>query len=90
MEVVAVAQSDVSTGREESTARQAGDPRLTPRELAVLRILADGWTAAAIAHRLSISERTIHKHLEHVYSKLCVSDRLSAVIRAQCLGLLNP
>lgn len=55
----------------------------------VLHLLADGRTAAAIAHRLAISERTIHKHLEHLYGKLSVSDRLSAVLRAQFLGLLD-
>lgn len=63
-------------------------PHLTPREWTVLRLLADGWTAAAIARRLHLSERTIHKHLEHLYAKLSVSDRLSAVMRAQALGLL--
>lgn len=60
---------------------------LTPREAAVLRLLADGLTAAAIARRLSVSERTIHKHLEHVYAKLSVSDRLSAVLLAQELKI---
>ncbi|WP_219414847.1 helix-turn-helix transcriptional regulator [Pseudonocardia nigra] len=66
----------------------AADLRLTPRELAVLGLLADGLTAAAIGHRLAIRERTVHKHLEHTYAKLGVADRLSAVLRAQHLGLL--
>jgi len=62
--------------------------RMTPRELSVLALLADGLTAAAIARRLVIGERTVHKHLEHVYSKLRVTDRLSAVVRAQQEGLI--
>jgi DNA-binding CsgD family transcriptional regulator len=62
--------------------------RMTPRELAVLALLADGLTAAAIARRLEIGERTVHKHLEHVYAKLRVTDRLSAVVRAQHAGLI--
>jgi DNA-binding CsgD family transcriptional regulator len=66
----------------------ATDVRMTPRELAVLALLADGLTAAAIARRLDIGERTVHKHLEHVYAKLRVTDRLSAVVRAQQAGLL--
>ncbi|HYH32665.1 MAG TPA: LuxR C-terminal-related transcriptional regulator [Pseudonocardia sp.] len=61
--------------------------RLTPRELAVLGQLADGLTAAAIGRRLLITERTVHKHLERVYAKLGVRDRLGAVLRAQRLGL---
>jgi DNA-binding CsgD family transcriptional regulator len=60
--------------------------RLTVRELAVLALLAEGLTAAAIGHRLMISERTVHKHLQRTYSKLGVTDRLSAVLvaRRQC------
>lgn len=62
--------------------------RLTPRELAVLRLLADGLTAACIGRRLTIAERTVQKHLEHSYAKLGVADRLDAVLRAQTIGLL--
>jgi DNA-binding CsgD family transcriptional regulator len=62
--------------------------RLTPRELAVLGHLADGLTAAAIGRKLLITERTVHKHLERLYTKLGVGDRLAAVLRAQRLGLL--
>jgi DNA-binding CsgD family transcriptional regulator len=66
----------------------AADLRLTPRELAVLGLLAEGCTAAAIGRRLAVAERTVHKHLEHAYAKLGVSDRLSAVLRVRRLGLL--
>jgi DNA-binding CsgD family transcriptional regulator len=61
---------------------------LTPRELAVLGELADGLTAAAIGRKLLITERTVHKHLERLYTKLGVGDRLAAVLRAERLGLL--
>ena len=63
--------------------------RLTPRELSVLGLLADGLTAAAAARRLLVAERTLRKHVERVYAKLGVSDRVSAVLRAQRLGLLG-
>jgi len=63
--------------------------RLTARELAVLRVLGAGCTVRQIAHRLAMSPRTAEKHLEHVYTKLRVADRLSAVLRAQQLGLLQ-
>ena len=66
----------------------ADDIRLTPRELAVLALLAEGLTAASIGRRLMITERTVHKHLQHSYTKLGVTDRLGAVLCAQRIGLL--
>jgi DNA-binding CsgD family transcriptional regulator len=62
--------------------------RITSRELAVLEELARGVTATAISRRLGISERTVHKHLEHIYDKLEVTNRLSAVLRARDAGLI--
>jgi DNA-binding CsgD family transcriptional regulator len=63
--------------------------RLTRREFAVLRLLGEGLTAQAIARRLRTSPRTVHKHLEHLYRKLGVRDRLMAVQRARDAGLLT-
>jgi DNA-binding CsgD family transcriptional regulator len=71
-----------------NSAAVATDVRLTPRELSVLTLVADGLTAAAVARRLVVAERTVHKHLERAYAKLGVSDRVSAVLRAQRLGIL--
>jgi DNA-binding CsgD family transcriptional regulator len=68
----------------------AGAVGLTPRESAVLDLLASGATARVIARRLAVGERTVQKHLQRVYAKLGVSDRLAAVQRAQSLGLLAP
>ena len=62
--------------------------RLTSRELAVLGLLAEGLTAVAIGRRLGVQDRAVHKHLEHIYSKLGVRDRLSAVLRARDAGVL--
>ncbi|QUQ62532.1 response regulator transcription factor [Kutzneria sp. CA-103260] len=64
------------------------ETNLTRREIAVLTLLADGLTAEAIGRRLGISGRTVHKHTENLYRKLAASDRLTAVLRAQGLGLL--
>lgn len=64
------------------------ETRLTPREIAVLGLLGDGMTAEAIGRRLGISNRTVHKHTENLYRKLSATDRLTAVLRAQALGLL--
>jgi DNA-binding CsgD family transcriptional regulator len=61
---------------------------LTTREFEVLQLLATGLLASAIGTRLSISTRTVHRHLAHIYRKLGTSDRLTTVIRAQAGGLL--
>jgi DNA-binding CsgD family transcriptional regulator len=65
------------------------DCGLTGRELATLALLSRGGTALSIGRRLGISERTVHKHLEHIYKKLGVGDRLAAVDRARLIGVLQ-
>ncbi len=49
---------------------------LTPRELEVARLAAEGLTRQEIAGRLNISENSVKTHLEHVYGKLGVRNRL--------------
>jgi pimeloyl-ACP methyl ester carboxylesterase/DNA-binding CsgD family transcriptional regulator len=48
---------------------------LSPRELEVLELVADGLTNEAIAERLSLSVRTVERHLSNVYAKLGVSGK---------------
>ncbi|MDH6612724.1 DNA-binding CsgD family transcriptional regulator [Streptomyces sp. SAI-208] len=60
---------------------------ITPRELTVLNVLAEGLTAAAMARRLGISVRTVHAHLDRLYRKLGTRDRLATVLLAKDLGL---
>ncbi len=60
--------------------RGAGRPAdvaqaLTPRESAVLELLLDGQPTVAIAARLGISTRTVHKHVERIFRKFGVHDR---------------
>lgn len=61
---------------------------LTDREVQVLELLSQGHKAAVIARMAGCSTRTVHRHLGHIYGKLGVSDRLSAVNRAHLLGML--
>ncbi|BCW75901.1 helix-turn-helix transcriptional regulator [Arthrobacter sp. NicSoilB11] len=63
---------------------------LTLREMAIMMLLSQGATAENMARKLRISPRTAEKHLEHIYRKLDVGDRLMAVQRAYELGLLAP
>ncbi|KUH36955.1 hypothetical protein ATE80_20795 [Streptomyces kanasensis] len=67
-----------------------GRAPLTGREVTVLRMLSEGLPATAMARRLGISVRTVHKHLGNLYRKLGAADRLGAVLRAQEAGLLTP
>jgi DNA-binding CsgD family transcriptional regulator len=48
----------------------APDPRISPREREVARLIADGLSNRAIAVRLGLSERTIEAHVEHILDKL--------------------
>jgi DNA-binding NarL/FixJ family response regulator len=63
-------------------------PSLSPRELEVLRLVADGRSNPEIARELFIGEATVKTHLLHVFEKLEVGDRTRAVTRAMELGLL--
>lgn len=54
------------------------DLGLTPRELDVLRLIAEGLTDAEVAERLSLSPRTVGSHLTSVYGKLQVQSRTAA------------
>jgi DNA-binding NarL/FixJ family response regulator len=60
---------------------------LTPRELDVLRLVAEGLASKQIARRLDISEKTVKAHLTHVYQRLGVSDRTQAALWAQRNGI---
>jgi LuxR family maltose regulon positive regulatory protein len=63
---------------------------LTRRELEVLRQSARHESLAAVARALSVSVNTVKKQRVSLYAKLGVSDRDSAVLRGQHLGLLGP
>ena len=62
---------------------------LTPRELEVLGLLKRGWTNPQIARKLVISPKTVKRHVEHIITKLGVSDRTQAVVRALELGIIG-
>ena len=61
---------------------------LTPREIDVVRLAAQGYTNQQIARALFISLSTVKKHLSFVISKFGVSDRTQAAVRALELGVL--
>jgi DNA-binding CsgD family transcriptional regulator len=65
-----------------ATATSGALAGLTDREMRVLRLAALGRTNSAIARALDVSPRMAAKHLEHIYRKLDVTSRASAVFTA--------
>ena len=64
------------------------DAGLTGREFAVLGLLDAGHSTQLIARRLGCSSRTVHKHLERIYRKLGVRDRVNALRIARLWGII--
>ena len=64
------------------------DTPLSPRELEVLTLTAEGLNAHEIARRLGVSSSTVKSHLGSLYEKLEVSDRAAAVAAAMRRDLL--
>jgi DNA-binding NarL/FixJ family response regulator len=64
------------------------DPPLTPREIEVLHLLADGLGNKGIARRLGISEHTVKAHVSAILGKLAAVSRAEAVAAGARLGLL--
>jgi DNA-binding NarL/FixJ family response regulator len=71
------------------TPPESAEPRPTPREMDVLKLVARGLTNKAIAVQLKISERTVQGHIASLFAKLGVNSRTEAVVRAAQLGLVN-
>jgi DNA-binding NarL/FixJ family response regulator len=63
---------------------------LTPREVTVLQLVADGLTNTQIGRRLFISESTASVHVTNILRKLSVTNRAQAAVLAQRAGLLAP
>ena len=70
-------------------ANQALVEPLSERELEVLAHIADGLSNREIADRLYISISTVKKHVNHIYGKLDVKDRIEAIDYATTLGLIS-
>ena len=73
-------------------ARRRGElsaPALSPRELQVLQLSATGYARRQIAEEIGLSEATVKTHFEHIYDKLGVRDRASAVGEALRQGLIR-
>jgi DNA-binding NarL/FixJ family response regulator len=62
---------------------RSGEPRLSDRELEVLRLVSRGLANKQIARALGIAERTVKVHLGNIFRRIGVSDRTSAALWAR-------
>jgi two-component system NarL family response regulator len=70
-------------------AERVGAPALTPREVAVLELVARGLSNKEIGTALSTSDGTVKTHLKHIYEKLGVGDRTAAALLAVQKGIVT-
>lgn len=63
---------------------------LSPREVELLRCVAEGLLYKEIGEQLGISPHTVHTHIKNIYGKLHATDRAHALRRARMLGYLDP
>jgi DNA-binding NarL/FixJ family response regulator len=85
----ALATRDETVAEGESAHQRAEQYALTPRELDVLLLVADGLTNKEIGGRLKITEDTVKKHVQNIIWKMRAADRTQAAIMALKLGLLE-
>lgn len=65
---------------------RAAFPQLTGRERDVLDLIASGKGNATIAHELTLSLKTVRNHVSNIFTKLQVSDRSAAIVKARDAG----
>ena len=62
--------------------------RLTRRETEILSLIVEGHSSKKVADLLFVSKRTVDFHLDNIYDKLNVTNRMQALQRAMRLGIL--
>ena len=80
----------IRSTRDRDAAVQPAGGALTPREIDILKMVAQGLRNKAIAERLTISEGTVKVHLHNIYEKFGVDGRLELLLCAQQKGLIQP
>jgi DNA-binding NarL/FixJ family response regulator len=86
---IAVGKTYFSNGLEEKLAARQRQESLTPRELAVLELVAVGHSNKEIAAALNLSLSTVKLHLQNIFSKLGAQDRTQATAAAFQRGIVR-
>jgi DNA-binding CsgD family transcriptional regulator len=81
---VSVARADEFVADE----RRRAELAITPREMEILRLVAEGMSNREIAERLFVSENTVKTHCSRAFDKLGAKRRTQAVQRGKAMGLL--
>lgn len=81
------ADADAPTDPQTAERPQLLDP-LTPKEIRVLQLLAEGYSNSAIAEKLFVSDSTVRTHLRNINNKVCAHSRTQAVAIARRLGVI--
>jgi len=92
VEAVAAGSTDMSQGLARSLLsadRHSEGPLLSPREVEVLQLLAEGASTAAVARKLYVSSKTVKNHLANIYDKMDTRDRTQAVLQGLKLGIVR-
>jgi two-component system response regulator DegU len=68
-------------------ANRSGTTNLSPREMDIIRLIAQGMSNRDIGRRLILSEKTVKNHVSHIFSKLHFTTRSQAAVHAVRNGL---
>ena len=79
----------LSLSRILTSQKAAQIPKLTTREVEVLKWTADGKTSGEISDLLAVSDATVNFHVKNAVTKLKTANKTAAVVRAAMLGMLN-
>ncbi len=85
----AVAASMLEEVRRMDGPEASADQVVTPREVEVLQLIADGCSTGEVAEQLYISQKTVKNHLASIYQKLDARDRTQAVLQAVRMGIVR-
>jgi len=83
----ALAQAVTELAQVRRTSTNRPFPLLTPREFAILELVAEGLDNQTIARRLVLSPKTVRNHVSNVFAKIQAADRSEAIVLARRVGL---